>query len=75
MKRIGIIGSGIFGCMAAIELSRKGHKVTVYDRSGDILSGASTINHLRHHYGFHYPRSKETVEEIKKARVKIIKLI
>jgi len=69
MKRIGIIGSGIFGCMAAIELSRKGHKVTVYDRSGDILSGASTINHLRHHYGFHYPRSKETVEEIKKARI------
>lgn len=68
MKKVGIIGAGIFGCCAAIELSRAGFEVIVFDRSDNILNGASTINHLRHHYGFHYPRSRETVEEIKVAR-------
>lgn len=66
--RIGIIGAGVFGCSAAIELARNGFEVTLFDRYSNILEGASTINHLRHHYGFHYPRSKETVEEIKTAR-------
>jgi len=68
MKKIAIIGAGIFGCVTAIELSKSGFEVVVFERAEEILSGASTINHLRHHYGFHYPRSKETVEEIKKAR-------
>ncbi|MFA5856730.1 MAG: FAD-dependent oxidoreductase [Candidatus Pacearchaeota archaeon] len=68
MAKIGIIGAGIFGCTAAIELSKKGHDVTIFDRADNIFNGASTINHLRHHYGFHYPRSKDTVEEIKIAR-------
>jgi len=68
MERIGIIGAGIFGCCAAIELSKTGFQVSIFDRAENILTGASTINHLRHHYGFHYPRSKETVEEIKVAR-------
>lgn len=68
MAKIGIIGAGVFGCSSAIELARKGHKITIFERASNILEGASTVNHLRHHYGFHYPRSKETVEEIKKAR-------
>jgi hypothetical protein len=68
MKTVGIIGAGIFGCAVALELSNKGFKVTVFDRAKDILTGASTLNHLRHHQGFHYPRSKETVEEIKNAK-------
>lgn len=68
MKKVGIIGAGIFGCSAAIELAKKGFIVTVFERMNNILDGASTRNHLRHHYGFHYPRSKKTVEEIKTAR-------
>lgn len=67
-KNVAIIGAGIFGCSTAIELAKKGFKVTIFERADNILKGASTINHLRHHYGFHYPRSKETVEEIKIAR-------
>jgi len=67
--KIGIIGAGVFGLSAALELSKNDYPVTVFDRADDILTGASTVNHLRHHYGFHYPRSKETVEEIQKARV------
>lgn len=69
MKKIAIIGAGIFGCSTAIELQKNGFETHLFDRSDDILNGASTVNQLRHHYGFHYPRSKETVEEIKKARV------
>lgn len=68
MKKIGIIGTGIFGCSTGVELAKQGYDVTIFDRASNILEGASTINHLRHHYGFHYPRSKETVEEIKAAR-------
>jgi len=68
MKKVAIIGAGIFGCSTALELVNRGFDVTIFERAGNILEGASTINHLRHHYGFHYPRSKETVEEIKKAR-------
>ncbi|MCR4284517.1 MAG: FAD-binding oxidoreductase, partial [archaeon] len=63
MKEVAIIGAGIFGCSAAIELERKGFHVTIFERSGEILSGASTNNHLRHHWGYHYPRSKETALE------------
>jgi len=68
MKRIGIIGAGIFGLAAGLELAKKGYDITIFDRAKDILSGASTVNHLRHHYGFHYPRSKNTVLEVTKAR-------
>ena len=66
--KVGIIGAGIFGCSVAIELAKRGFEVTIFERNNNILDGASTINHLRHHYGFHYPRSKETVQEIKIAR-------
>jgi len=68
MKRVAIIGAGIFGLSVALELTKKNYKVVVFERANKILTGASTINHLRHHFGFHYPRSKETVEEIKSAR-------
>tara|TARA_Y100000034_G_scaffold133699_1_gene199920 strand:- start:47 stop:1054 length:1008 start_codon:yes stop_codon:yes gene_type:complete len=67
MKKIAIIGAGVFGCTSGLELAKK-FDVTIFEREDNIFKGASTINHLRHHYGFHYPRSKETVEEIKNAR-------
>lgn len=68
MKKVAIIGAGVFGTTAALELSKNNFEVVVFDRTDNILTGASTVNHLRHHFGFHYPRSKETVEEIKIAR-------
>ncbi len=60
MKKIAIIGGGVFGCSVAITLARRGFFVSLFERSNEIMSGASTNNHLRHHYGYHYPRSKET---------------
>ncbi|MBS3088763.1 FAD-dependent oxidoreductase [Candidatus Pacearchaeota archaeon] len=68
MKKIAIIGAGIFGCCAALELARRGFEIVIFERADNIFTGASTINHLRHHYGFHYPRSKETVSEINSSR-------
>ncbi len=66
-ERIAVIGGGIFGISTALELSKK-FKVTLYERSGELLSGASRNNHLRHHGGYHYPRSKETALECLKSR-------
>jgi len=68
--KVGIIGGGVFGCCTALELAKSGHRVTVFERENNLFTGASTVNHLRHHYGFHYPRSNETVEEIKFARTR-----
>lgn len=67
MKKIAIIGAGIFGTSAALELA-KNFEVTIFERAGDILTGASTNNHLRHHYGYHYPRSEKTAMESIMAR-------
>jgi len=62
---ISIIGSGAFGLSAALELSKnKNYNVTVYDKNKKILDGATFANHNRHHYGFHYPRSNKTLEQI-----------
>ena len=65
--KIAVIGGGIFGNSIALELS-KNFNVTLYERSGELLSGASTNNHLRHHGGYHYPRSKGTALECLKSR-------
>jgi 2-polyprenyl-6-methoxyphenol hydroxylase-like FAD-dependent oxidoreductase len=37
--RVGIVGGSIAGCSAAIELSRAGHRVTVFERSAGELTG------------------------------------
>jgi hypothetical protein len=58
--RIDVIGAGIFGCTAAIHLKREGYEVEVYERSDDILTGATGHNQFRLHRGYHYPRSPQT---------------
>ena len=62
--RIAIIGAGFFGATAALKLS-KSHDVDLFEKKKDILNGASKINQFRFHLGFHYPRSKKTLDEIK----------
>jgi hypothetical protein len=63
--KIAIIGSGFFGCAAALILS-KNHNVDIYEQKNDILQGASSANQFRFHLGFHYPRSQKTIHEIQK---------
>lgn len=61
--RVAIIGAGIFGANCAIELS-KFCDVTLFERNNDIMKEASFVNQYRHHWGYHYPRSGETVQDI-----------
>ena len=63
--KIAIIGSGFFGLACAFELSKRGHEVNIFEKEKDILQGASKKNQFRFHLGYHYPRSQETVEELK----------
>ncbi len=62
MKRkpsVAVIGGGIFGTSCAIELAKDFH-VTLFEQGPELLRGATYANHNRHHYGFHYPRSRDT---------------
>lgn len=65
--RVAVIGGGIFGATCAIELSRIG-EVTLFERHDALMTEASTLNQWRHHTGFHYPRSYDTVREILASR-------
>ncbi len=60
MKRVAIVGGGIFGATAAIYASRAGHDAHLFERSAGLLQAASGINQYRLHRGYHYPRSPET---------------
>ena len=63
IKKIGIVGAGIFGCSIALELQKDGHLVTIIEQDSDIMLRASKNNHNRIHYGYHYPRSLETTKQ------------
>jgi hypothetical protein len=52
-------------------LAEYGHKVHLYDPLG-IMRAASAINQYRIHSGYHYPRSVETIDEIREARGEFI---
>lgn len=56
----GVIGGGIFGVTAALELARAGAAVTLYEQRADILTGATARNFFRLHRGYHYPRDPVT---------------
>jgi glycine/D-amino acid oxidase-like deaminating enzyme len=65
--RVAIMGGGIFGVSCAIELAPH-CDVVVFERHPELLSEATFNNQWRHHSGFHYPRSIETVREIQRTK-------
>lgn len=67
MKRIAVIGGGIFGATAAIYAARAGHEVHLFEKESGLLQAASGINQYRLHRGYHYPRSPETALSALKA--------
>jgi hypothetical protein len=67
LKKVAVIGGGIFGITIALELAKK-FQVTLFEKENDIFCGATFVNHFRHHMGYHYPRSPETVKECKEAK-------
>ena len=62
-KKALVIGAGIHGSTAAIELGRAGYSVLVVDAQPDLFMGTSGASHNRIHLGHHYPRSRETILE------------
>ena len=57
---VAVVGGGIFGITAALELSNSGLCVELFEKNQDILQNASAINQYRLHKGYHYPRSYKT---------------
>lgn len=60
--RIGVIGGGLFGLVASIDLARLGFEVTLLEAASQPLSHASRVNQARLHTGMHYPRDFETAK-------------
>jgi FAD dependent oxidoreductase len=54
--KVAVVGAGLFGATAAVELHRSGANVTLYERHDDLLMGATRANQGRIHRGYHYPR-------------------
>ena len=65
--RVAVIGGGVFGSTCAIELAPV-CDVILCERHDRLLSEASFLNQWRHHSGFHYPRSIETIQEVQAAK-------
>jgi len=63
--KVAVVGAGIFGISSALKLDGD-FDVTLYEKTDDILKGASSINQYRLHRGYHYPRSIETAVSAKK---------
>ncbi|MGB9368058.1 MAG: FAD-dependent oxidoreductase [Xanthobacteraceae bacterium] len=67
MKRVAVVGGGIFGATAAIYAARSGHDVHLFEQQQHLLQAASAINQYRLHRGYHYPRSAETARSCREA--------
>jgi len=65
--RVAVLGGGIFGITTALELSES-CDVTLFERHDSLLTEASYLNQWRHHSGFHYMRSAQTILEIRESR-------
>jgi glycine/D-amino acid oxidase-like deaminating enzyme len=58
-----VVGAGIFGCVVAVDLAKRGHCVKLFEKNPSIMSETSWVNQYRIHRGFHYPRSTKTIYE------------
>jgi hypothetical protein len=65
--KVAVVGGGIFGCTAAIILADAGHQITLFEKEERLLTQTSRKNQLRLHRGYHYPRSPETVAELRQS--------
>ncbi|MFF3978111.1 FAD-dependent oxidoreductase [Streptomyces sp. NPDC001828] len=65
--RVAVVGGGIFGSTAALELSRSGYSVVLFEQNRTLLSSASRANQRRLHRGYHYPRGMDTVAAVLRA--------
>jgi len=62
-KKIAIIGGGLFGLTIYITLKKRGINCHLFEKKKNLLSGASTNNLNRVHFGYHYPRDNLTAKQ------------
>src|ERR1043165_207505 len=53
-KRVAILGGGMFGVCAALELAHRGQRVVLVEGALDLLEGAGRWNEGKIHLGFLY---------------------
>ena len=63
VKKVAVIGAGVFGCNVALAIANAGYNVALLERLPDIIMGTSKNNTNRVHQGFHYPRDMQTAIE------------
>jgi hypothetical protein len=65
--KIAIVGAGIFGMIAALELSEVCSRVEIFESQSDVLALSSKFNQARLHRGLHYPRDLPTAIDANKS--------
>ena len=60
MKKIAVIGAGVYGCWISHILSTKGYEIDLFEKNNDIISESSKLNQYRIHRGYHYLKSLNT---------------
>ena len=56
MSDIAILGGGMMGCCAALELAQRGTHVVLIDQAASLLSAAAAANEGKLHFGYVYSR-------------------
>lgn len=54
MKDIAILGGGLAGCLAALNIAEAGHRAVIYEREASLLRRASLANEGKVHLGYVY---------------------
>lgn len=60
MKKVAVIGAGVYGCWIAYILSKKGYEINLFEKNNQIISESSKLNQYRIHRGYHYLKSLNT---------------
>ncbi len=75
---VAIIGGGLAGCLAAIELANKGKSVCLIEAKETLLDGTSNVTPARMGLGFHYIHKetgivylRSTIEFVKKYKASV----
>jgi glycine/D-amino acid oxidase-like deaminating enzyme len=64
-QKIAVIGAGLTGCLTAITLAERGHKVVLFDKKDEIMSGTSRIPLHLHEGGMYVcdPDNDQTLRD------------
>ena len=79
MKKITIVGAGLVGSLCALYLTKRGHKVSIYERRNDlrseIITAGKSINLALSERGWTALRKVAAQTEIKKIAIPMYKRI